>query len=326
MTQYFLGVDVGATKSHAIICDGNGRIIGTGIAGPGNHENIGKSGFQKTLKEVVARALSDATLTNADIAGMGFGIAGYDWAEDLPMMHEVISSLNIHAPYEVMNDAGPGLLAGSEHGWGVSVVAGTGVNARGRGRNGEIARVTGNGLLFAEIGGGSELAYRAINAISRAWSKRGTRTSLTDAFVRYVNAENVEDLLAGIARGRYHIGADAALLVFEAADAGDEVACQAAQWLGTGLGDLANGIIHQLDIAHEAFDVVLAGSIFQAGDLILDDMRRVVHHVAPEARFVHLQAPPVTGCVMLAMQKADIDFLPVRKEIIKNTQAHLTGA
>lgn len=320
MAQYFLGVDVGATKSHAIICDIDGCIIGTGISGPGNHENIGKSGFQKTLNEVVAHALSDANLANADIAGMGFGIAGYDWAEDLPMMHEVIESLNIHAPYEVMNDAGPGLLAGSEYGWGVSVVAGTGVNARGRGRNGEIARVTGNGLFFAEIGGGSELAYRAINDISRAWSKRGTQTSLAEAFVSYANAKDVEDLLAGIARDRYHIGADAALLVFEAADAGDEVACEATRWLGAGLGDLANGIIYQLDIADYAFDIVIAGSIFQAGDLILKDMRRVVHQVAPEARLVHLQAPPVTGCVMLAMQKAGVNFLPVREEINKNIQ------
>ena len=34
MTRYFLGVDVGATKSHALIADETGRAVGFGPPGP----------------------------------------------------------------------------------------------------------------------------------------------------------------------------------------------------------------------------------------------------------------------------------------------------
>ena len=36
MTDYFLGVDVGATKTHALITDAEGNLLGKGTAGGGN--------------------------------------------------------------------------------------------------------------------------------------------------------------------------------------------------------------------------------------------------------------------------------------------------
>jgi N-acetylglucosamine kinase-like BadF-type ATPase len=273
------------------------------------------------MQGVVQQALQAAKLSPADIAGAGFGIAGYDWDEDTPMIHEVIRSLGFTAPFEAMNDAGPGLLAGARHGWGVSVSSGTGVNARGRGPNGESARMTGNGTLFAEIGGGIELAYHVIGLISRAWSLRAPQTVLSERIVAFSGASSVEDLLAGIARGRYQIRASSAPLVFEAAAQGDAIAQEAVDWLGRGLGDLACGIIRQLQIEQMTFDVVLAGSIFRSGDRLIECMREVVHPLAPGATFVRLQAPPVSGTVMLAMQSAGVDFLPIRQHIIEGVEA-----
>ena len=45
MTRYYLGVDIGATKSHGVIADENGRAVGFGAAGPGNHEVVGYDGL-----------------------------------------------------------------------------------------------------------------------------------------------------------------------------------------------------------------------------------------------------------------------------------------
>lgn len=321
MTQVFLGVDVGSSKSHALLADAQGKILGVGVGGGGNHESVGVDGFRKTLHDVFSQALHAAHLSPAAIAGAGFGIAGYDWDEDTPMIHDVIRSLGFDAPFEAMNDAGPGLLAGASKGWGVSVTAGTGVNARGRGPNGESARMTGNGLMMGEIGGGSELVFHIIELISQAWSLRAPQTILSEKFVQFAGAKSVEDLLAGIARGRYRVRASAAPLVFEAAAQGDLVAQQAVDWLGSGLGDLACGIIRQLGIEQLEFDVVLAGSIFRSGDRLVEKMREVVHPLAPHANFVRLQAPPVSGTVMLAMQCAGLDFLPVRQQIIASVEA-----
>jgi N-acetylglucosamine kinase-like BadF-type ATPase len=319
----FLGVDIGSSKSHALICDAGGRVLGVGQAGPGNHESVGVEGFRHALHTAVSRALATAELKPGAIAGAGFGIAGYDWDEDTPMIQAQIGALGLAGPFEAVNDAGLGMLAGARAGWGLSIAAGTGVNGRGRGPDGQQARMTGNGTSFAETGGASELVFHAIGEIARAWTMRGPQTALTAAFVRVAGAKDAEDLLAGLARGRYHLPASAALRVFEAADAGDAVAARAIVWLGEGLGDLACGLIRQLDIAALSFDVVLSGSIFRGGPRVIEAMRGVVHRLAPRAEFTHLNAPPVSGAVLLAMQRAGVDFLPLRDTVIAGARLAL---
>jgi N-acetylglucosamine kinase-like BadF-type ATPase len=318
MTRYFLGVDVGNTKTHALICNEEGQAVGAGMGGAANHEAHGKEGFQRILNEVVDTAINHAGIARTEIAAMGFGIAGYDWNEDLPLMREVIATLNLDVPYGLMNDAGPGLLAGSSKGWGVSVVGGTGNNARGRDKHGNEGRVTGEGGLFDEWGGGGDLVRRAIQGISRQWSKRGAETALTEIFIKQLGATDIEDLLAGLARGRYHLQATYAPLVFQAAAAGDVVAQEAVRWVGEGLGDLACGVIRQLSLEDEAVEVVLIGSIYKGSPLVLETMQEMVYKVAPKAQFVHITAPPVTGAVMLAMEQVGVDFLPIRERIIQS--------
>jgi N-acetylglucosamine kinase-like BadF-type ATPase len=316
MVRYFLGVDVGNTKSHALICDENGEAKGAGVGGPGNHESIGEDAFKELIQDIVTQATNSAGISTSDIASAGFGIAGYNWSEDLPMLNRVIDSI-IEAPYGVMNDAGPGLYAGSNDGCGVSVVAGTGANARGRNKEGKLARLTGHGALFGEVGGGGALVKHVIGEVSKVWSLRGKPTVLSEMFVEKMGAVDVEDLFAGITRDRYKLTADLALTVFQAARDGDEVALESIVWLGEGLGDMACGIIRQLGIEGQEFTVVLSGSLFKGSPRIQDALCNVVLDVAPGASFLHITAPPVTCSVMYAMAHVGADYVPVRKNIIR---------
>mgnify|MGYP001553763698 FL=1 len=79
MTRYFLGVDVGATKSQALVADDAGRALGFGESGPGNPVSIGYASFAEVLRAITQKALSSAEIILDDIAGAGFGIGGYDW-------------------------------------------------------------------------------------------------------------------------------------------------------------------------------------------------------------------------------------------------------
>ena len=63
MTQYFLGADLGGTKTHVMIADETGRGIGFGEGGPGNHESIGYELMQANLKEAVEASLRSASLS-----------------------------------------------------------------------------------------------------------------------------------------------------------------------------------------------------------------------------------------------------------------------
>jgi len=318
--NYYLGIDIGATKSHALIADQAGCAVGFGQSGPGNHEIVGYHGLAAALQAVTDQALADAGIARQQIAGAGFGVAGYDWPSELPPTLEAIATLGLTAPLEVVNDTIIGLVAGAEAGWGVAVIAGTSNNCWGWDAQHRIGRVTGNGGMFGEHGGSGELVQEAVAAVARAWTRRGPPTALTEAFCRLVGASSDADLLEGLSQGWYDIGAAAAPLVFQTAEAGDPVALAVVRWAAVELASLANGVIRQLNLEDKAFDVVLVGSMYNGGPLLLEPMQAAVQAVAPAARFVRLIVPPVVGAVLLGMQAGGLPAQALRQNLIASTQ------
>lgn len=325
MNQYFLGIDVGATKSHALIADAQGRAVGFGVGGAGSHEVIGYDGLRAVLHTIIDAALASAGVATAEIAGAGFGIAGYDWPGDATPHHQVIASLGLSAPYALVNDTIIGLVAGASEGWGVGVVSGTGSNCWGRDRQGHGARqtregrMTGGGEMFAEYAGGGDLVGKAVQAVALAWGRRGPETRLTEAFLALTGAADALDLLEGLYRGHYTLTSSNAPLVFQVAAEGDAVAQEVILWAGRELGSLAIGVIRQLGFEALDFEVVQIGSLYKGSPAMGETMLATIHEVAPGARAVRLTAPPVVGGVLLGMEQAGVDFPPLRQTLIETT-------
>lgn len=319
MTRYFLGIDTGATKSHALIADDCGRAVSLGVGGPGNWESIGWEGTRATLDAIISQAAANAGIERHQIEAFGFGLAGYDWPEDLPPHVEIIHSLGIEAPYQIVNDAFIGLLAGASQGWGVAVAAGTSCNCYGRNRQGDVGRVGGASGWFGEYAGSSELVARAIHGVAKEWSMRGPRTKLTPTFVAAAGAADVVDLLGGLMRSRYYLGADCAPLVFEVAAQGDEVALELVRWAAQELAALAIGVIKQLALEASDLEVVLSGSFYNGSPMIKELMAETIHNLAPRAQLVRLNAPPVVGGVILAMEQVGLDTISLRPFLAETT-------
>jgi N-acetylglucosamine kinase-like BadF-type ATPase len=239
------------------------------------------------------------------MAGAGFGIAGYDWPSQKEAMLLAIRSLGLQAPIEIVNDASLGILAGCSQGWGLAVVSGTGCNARGwdRGRKHE-GRAIGEGDLVGEGAGASELIAMAIKAMAHEWTCRGPATLLTPVLVEHYGARNLAELVEGFSTNRLEMDPADALLVFKAAAAGDPVALDLVRWAGDELGKLANGVIRQLGFQKLEFEVVLVGSMYDGNPLLIETMRNTIHSIAPRAKLVRLNVPPVVGAVLLGMEQA----------------------
>jgi N-acetylglucosamine kinase-like BadF-type ATPase len=140
-----LGIDIGGTKTHALLVDRQGRVLGFGHSGPGNPDNVGHDGMAAVMEAALQAALAQAGAGREQIAGAGFGICGLDWPAQHALMLDTISRLGLKCPVEAVNDAVIGLLAGAEQGWGVSVVAGTGCNCWGIDRQRRTGRSRGWG-------------------------------------------------------------------------------------------------------------------------------------------------------------------------------------
>ena len=298
---------MGSSKTHALVVDETGRLLGFGKGGAGNHEGVGYEGFMKAVRTAVNESLDNAGLNREQLSGAGFGISGYDWPSERKIFLDLLKQLELECPYDIVNDSCLGLLAGSSQGWGVAVVAGTGCNCWGwtEGRK-KVGQVTGSGGWVGEGAGASELVTRAVQMVAYQWTMRGPATRLSDAFISLTSAGSLEDFLEGLLTGRYDLDSTAAPLVFSIAESGDEVAREVIHWAGTELGELAKCVIRQLNLEDQSFEVVLIGSLFDGGELLTRPLYENVLGLAAGAHFIRLAAPPAIGAALLGMEVTGI--------------------
>ncbi|MBK9781872.1 MAG: ATPase [Anaerolineales bacterium] len=315
--KYFLGIDVGSSKTHALIVDEHGRCVGFGKAGAGNYQTVGYDGLFTALQEAFERARVVAGVDAVQIAGAGFGVAGYDFPSDREAHLREISKLGLACPLEVVNDGWNGLYAGAAQGMGVNVTAGSSNNCRGRNRNGKEGRIVGNGPTFGEYGGGIEIVQHGLQLVNYAWIKRIPATKLTQVYLDAVGAHDEIDMMDGLSSGRYHLFPYLAIDVIRVAREGDLVAQEVIRWAGAELGWLAVSVARQIEIEQEAFEVVLSGSIFEASEIVIGPMREVVLEHCPRARLMRLNCPPVVGAVILGMEQMGFDGYAIRDEMRK---------
>jgi len=322
---YLLGIDIGNSKTHALISDLKGNVLGFGNTGCGSYEVLGFEGMSKALNHVAKEALFNAKLMKLDISAMGFGIAGYDWPMEKQIMIEAIKSLGINSNYDFVNDAVIGLLAGAEKGWGIAVDAGTGNNVRGRDQFGRVGRITGNGVRFGEIGGAAELVWRAQVAAAYAWTQRGPETKLTQMFMEYAKVKSEAALIEGLAMERIHLSPSIARDIFHLAAEGDEIAQKIVKFSARELGLNVNAVIRQLDLQDSSFDVILIGSLFKAGEIYIQPLRETIHEFAPNAQLVSLSVPPVVGAILLAAEVIQLQTETIRDRLITSTRIVLSS-
>jgi N-acetylglucosamine kinase-like BadF-type ATPase len=324
----FVGVDAGGTKTHALVADESGEVLGVGRAGTGNWEGVGLDGALAALRQAVGEALTAARTSPQEVTAAGYGLAGLDWPSDEARLRPLVEELGLSGPSVLVNDTFVALRAGAREPWGVVIVAGTGTTVAGRNRRGEMARTPGLGYPFDDWGSAPDLAQAALHAVARAYTGRGPATALSNRLVRLVGAADVADLLEGVSRWRYNLFplvADVVRALMEEADGGDGAAREILLRAGRELGGGAVVVIRRLGMEDEEFDLVLAGGLFRsASPLLLDTLRGTVQAVAPGARPVRLDVPPVVGGVLLAMDAVGWAVTPeVRRRLEEGARRHL---
>jgi N-acetylglucosamine kinase-like BadF-type ATPase len=318
--KYFLGIDVGSSKTHALIVDETGQCLGFGKSGGGNHQSVGYERLGEVLQQSFAGACQMSGVPEGQITGAGFGVSGYDFPSEHEAQLLAIASLGLACPLEVVNDGWNGLFAAATDGIGVNVTAGSGVNCRGRGRNGQEGRVVGNGIDFGEYGGAIEIVMRAEQFVNYAWIKRIPPTKLTRIFLEATGAKDEMDLMEGLSNHSYHLYSDLAIQILEAAREGDQAAIEVIRWSGEELGWLAVAVARQIGMENDEVEIIQSGSVFNAGELITDPMREIIIEHCPRAKLIRLDGPPVVGPVLLGMEQAGFNGYAIREKIVRTAK------
>ena len=65
--EFLLGVDGGGSKAAALLADGQGPMVGRGLAGPSNHHGIGTAAASTALRAALSAALGIGAMTASDL-------------------------------------------------------------------------------------------------------------------------------------------------------------------------------------------------------------------------------------------------------------------
>src|SRR5438034_950794 len=133
-----LGIDGGGTHTVALLAESvTGTVLGRGTSGPSNIQAVGVETALRELEAAVAAAFRNAKLPRSKVAAACLGLAGVDLTEGLDIIRGWADSVSLSERITVANDATLLFAAGTQEGWGLAIICGTGSIAFTLDRNGK---------------------------------------------------------------------------------------------------------------------------------------------------------------------------------------------
>lgn len=300
----YVGIDGGGTKTHAVVIDESGEILGEGTDGASNPLRVGVENAIGNIFEAMDKACDGARRRRADVVAIECGLAGVRRADLRKIIKDRVQEISRVEKVHVVTDAEIALYGTTVGFEGLVVIAGTGSVCIGQDESGRTASAGGWGPLAGDEGGGSGIGRRALQAIAKASDGRGEPTRLSDAAVEYFRAGKLENLSVAI----YAPSVDNARIagfakhVVETAQAGDRVAIEILREAGNELAQAALAVIRQLKIESHEFPIGQVGSVFKAGELIETPFMEIVHPVAPKCSFTKPKYSPAHAAALMALK------------------------
>ena len=317
--RYVLGIDQGASKTHAMIADEQGVILGLGQSGGACHSTHGMERAMGLIEEAVREALEQSGLAIGQITAMAAGMTGLDWSFEQDLLSRELQRRFPALEVSVVNDCIIALRAGTDQESGCVLCAGSGLNCAVR-KDREHEYVFGF-YIADEYQGGTALGHRAVQAVLDAGCGLEQPTLLTGMLLDYFGLDSVDRLLYQCVTGT--IGPRETIklppLLEQAAEQNDTVALQILSRYGREIARYVVAGMRRLEMLDAPVDVVLSGSIFKCKLPVLQDaVAAEIHRFAAHAKIVNCRYEPIVGAVLLALEKLH-DPLP--PSVYRNIEA-----
>lgn len=305
-----LAVDGGNSKTDVALVRADGTLLAA-LRGPTtSHQQVGLVPGSDRMAALIDEACGAGGLPRErPMADVGvFALAGADTPGDTRRLTQALKDRGLAGDVSVVNDAFVPIRSGAEHGWGVAVICGSGVNAAGIGPTGRRARLAALGPISGDWGGGGGVGEAALGAAVRARDGRGPRTSLERLVPAAFGLSRPIDVTRAIEAGRIGNPQVRKLspVVFRAAASGDAVARSIVDRLADELAVMAVAIIRQLSVTRQRPEVILAGGVFAANDAAFEErITTSIQAVAPGAIVKRSDALPVLSAALLALDRLD---------------------
>jgi N-acetylglucosamine kinase-like BadF-type ATPase len=300
-----LAVDGGNSKTDLALFTGRGELLALERGPTISHQQVPIDVAAERLVALAGRAASSSGVRLPASLG-SFVLAGADFSSDIRLLTRAFGDAGVVERITVRNDAFGALRAGARSGWGIVVVCGSGVNAAGIGPDGRTERFAAIDDLSGDFGGGYGIGVEALRLAVRARDGRGARTVLESAVPEHFGLQRPIDVTRAVYEDRIPRRRleELAPAVFAAADRGDRAARELLDRVADELALMAVTIARRLRVARREVEVVLVGGVFRTTDRVFhlrvtEGIRRAV----PGANVARLDAPPVLGAALLALDE-----------------------
>jgi glucosamine kinase len=285
--QLFVGVDGGGTGCRARIVDADGRVLGTGIAGPAALR-LGIDTSLAAVEQACKAALEEARLPVEALAGAdtAIGLAGIGRKG---LLEQLIARKHPYRSVVYVNDATIACIGAHAGTDGGIVIVGTGSIGFAVVGGREI-RVGGYGFPSSDEGSGADLGLHGIRLALRSHDGRGVETNFTREVMARFDSDPFE-AVAWMDRAHATDYARFAPLVVRHANDGDSVARAAIRDAAEKIDDLVRQLIER-----GAPRVALLGGLATPMEpWLAPDVQR---------RLVPIQGDAVDGALHLARRAA----------------------
>lgn len=307
-----LAVDGGGVKTDLALLDASGALRAHVRGGRSQFHYLGVDGCIGVLEGLLTTAMTQAGLdpeARPLAATAQLLLAGIDVPEELSALRAGLERLGWSDHLVVGNDTEALLRAGTDRGWGVAVVCGTGINCLGVARDGRQARFLSFGLISGDWGGGGDIGRAALAAAVRAADGRDPPSRLEQAVAGHfgmadpfavaqaihleqISPARLAELTPLVLELR---GQDGAAETIVARLVDEVVAFVRAACGRLGLGDCDP-------------DVVLGGRVLRSvAPDVIEAIRVRVLELAPRASVVVSASEPIVGAALLGLDAVGAD-------------------
>jgi N-acetylglucosamine kinase-like BadF-type ATPase len=300
---YLLALEGGGTRSQAALLDGAGRLLQLAEASEVNTNFVPFEQARQAVLSAVQDVLGAAGVRGEEVSLLALALVGARFGADTFGSLLPNTAVRQYTEREVIF-ARAGIF--SPH--GVGVVAATGATAFGvRLDDGQQVFLGGWGSLLGDEGSAYALGLQGLRCAARSYEGRLVEpTRLVEAVCEHFNLhqdrfrKELVELAYQKPLSRAEI-AGLAPVITRLAALGDAEAAHLTAETARDLADLARHACQALFTPEEAFDLVIAGGLVNAGELILAPLCGMLAGEFPHARFLVGCEQPAVALGKLAL-------------------------
>ncbi|MDO4604396.1 MAG: ROK family protein [Helcococcus sp.] len=318
MSDLYIGIDGGGTKTAFVVIDENGKILAKENSSTIHIRQQSKENIKKIIFETIDNMLESIGKKRSDINYLFAGVPGSGDLPEVPSVFDpIFDELVGKDKYTYKNDAVAGWAGSQAAKPGVNMVLGTGAIAFGMDYKGNEARSSGWGSYCGDQGSGYWLGREAIMLFGREADYRAKRSYLYDLIrQKYKLNDDIDfiTIIHDLNDDRTEI-AKLSVLLTEAAKMGDDEAVKIFNRAAIEVVESIRAVIKQLDFEdEEKIYISYSGGVFNVGELIT---KPIEDELLKDSRIEKIDSilNPTSGAALMALKYAGVE---ITDKIVEN--------